>query len=144
MTLTRFLYLLDLHGPDLEHWPPAALQVARAALDSSDDAHAALAEARRLDALLRAAAPIVDERTVARVLGRAARAAERPRSPLVQALWRWGLMPLWPRVSFLAAALALGLLVGSQLPGLRVGGAEHPGLLASLIDGLDPFAAWPW
>jgi len=142
MTLTRFLHLLDLHGPDLRRWPPAALQVARPLLEASPDARAALDRARRLDALMRAAAPAVDERAVARVLRQIARAAERPRSPLVQALWRWGLTPLWPRISFLAAALLLGLIVGAQLPGGRP--AETPSALAVLMASLDPLAAWPW
>jgi hypothetical protein len=119
MTVTEFLFLLDLHGPALERWPAAAQAPARRLVAVSADAVAALAEAGRLDVLLRADSDTDDDAAVERVLAQVRAGSLRPRSQLRVALRSWGLAPLWPRLGFLAAALLLGLVVGARVHDLR-------------------------
>jgi hypothetical protein len=119
MTLTEFLFLLDLHGPDLARWPRAAAAPAQHLVAASADAAHAFAEAHRLDALLRADVVPADAADVERVLEGVRRRARRAGSQLRVALRSWGLVPLWPRVGLLAAALVLGLIVGAHVADLR-------------------------
>lgn len=52
MTLEEFQDLLDMHGTDLAHWPPAAARSARQLLDTDPRARARLAAAQRLASAL--------------------------------------------------------------------------------------------
>jgi hypothetical protein len=112
MKLAEFLRLLDLLGPDLKRWPPAKEAQAETLLASSDEATAAIFDAIRLDWILQSCRATVDEAVVDRIIGRLSAYIERPDGRFLAALRTWGLVPLWPRVSFLAAALAIGILAG--------------------------------
>jgi hypothetical protein len=53
-----------------------------------------------------------------------------PRAQFQVALRRWGLAPLWPRLGFLAAALALGIVIGSHVDDVS---ARHGERLTQLV-----------
>lgn len=121
MTPDAFEDLLDRFGPDPTDWPTSARAPAERLLAASAAARDALATAQRLDALIRARPITVSDAAVGRVLARLPSITARGRSPLRVALGAWGLMPLTPRIGFLAATLALGVIAGAWF-----GGAPEP------------------
>lgn len=121
MTPQAFQDLLDRHGPDTAEWPGAERPAAERLLAESEPARHMLATARRLEALIRARPAAVSDAAVARIMARVPGITARGRSPLRTALGAWGLMPLTPRLGFLAATLALGVIAGAWF-----GGAPEP------------------
>ena len=103
MTPERFSSLLDAFGGDLDRWPAAEREDARAYLRAHPPAHAALADAARLDALLAAwVVPGPGAALAARVASVAAQ-----RTPAIRRLHLW-----WSGLGA-AAALATGLAAGA-------------------------------
>jgi len=105
----RFRDLAEAWGGDLDRWPAAERDQARAFLAVSPDAAQALAEARGLDAALDAwrppeASAALRERIIASA------PAPRRRSP-----WVWA--SPWLRGAGLAAACAAGVMAGAALSG---------------------------
>lgn len=116
MTPEQLERLLDMRGSDLTRWTPDARAAAERLVAASPRAAQILCNARRLDAALEVARPQFDDATVARVLRGVFAARSRPRVEFRVALRTWGLAPLWPRVGFLAVALALGVVIGGHIP----------------------------
>jgi anti-sigma factor RsiW len=110
MTLERFKELLDVFGADLGRWPGAERAAASALIAQVPEAQVALAEARRLDALLDLYEPPADRAAEARL--RAALAAVPARTP------RHAARLLWPQAAALAATLLLGVATGIVASGL--------------------------
>lgn len=114
MTLKEFRHYADLHGGDLDRWPPPLCFEAMVLLDRSDEARAILAEAAALDALLDHASVTVGQDRVARV---AAAVAARLDATARDALSRWALsappVTLWPAASLLAVMAVAGFLITS-------------------------------
>jgi hypothetical protein len=133
MTLAGFLARLDLLGPDLRRWPPAQAAQAEDLLAMSPEATQAIFEAIRLDYVLQAQRVSVDEAAVRRIVRQLAGLTEQPAGRWRATLRMWGLVPLWPRVGLLAAALALGVVVGSQLPDIRLPDMQRLGRVAWLM-----------
>jgi hypothetical protein len=135
--LARFLFLIDRYGPDRDAWPVRDRARAERLLTDSIVAGHAMGESERLDELLRTLTIDVEDDAVARVMACVPDIVRRGRSRLEVTLESWGLLPLWPRLGFLAAALALGLIVGftqaARVDLRSPGGALVSGLL-SLAD----------
>jgi hypothetical protein len=135
--LARFLFLIDRYGPDRDAWPVRDRARAERLLTDSVIANQAMGESERLDELLRTLTIDVEDDALARVMACVPDIVRRRRNRLEVTLEAWGLLPLWPRLGFLAAALVLGLIVGftqSARVDLRSpGGALMSGLL-SLAD----------
>jgi len=112
MRLARFLFLIDRYGPDRDAWPVRDRARAERLLAESGVACEAMSESERLDQVLGTLTIDVDDDAVARIMAGVPHIVERRRSRLEITLESWGLLPLWPRLGFLAAALALGLIVG--------------------------------
>ena len=107
LDLTRFLELLDVHGPELARWPEPLQGAARELLAASPSAREARQHALELAALLDAAEEILPS---AALLSRiAALPARQPRG--WAAWWPFG-NPVAPLMGW-AAAAAFGLVVGS-------------------------------
>jgi hypothetical protein len=138
MTLAQFLKLLDRHGPDPVAWPAHQREAALTLSTASPDAAAALGTAQRLDRILREGAIAVDDASVGRVMARVPAMTRQTRSSLKVALWNWGLMPLWPRVGFLAATLALGIFAGAKFDDAPIARPAAETRLSALIYGGDP------
>lgn len=123
MTRDTFEELLLRHGSDLSRWPEAERHAAEALLAGDRQARHALAEAARLDALVRlAVSPVPDEALAARIAGvaRAERAAFALTTGRIGAL--------------LAASLGLGGLgyaAASMLTGLIAPGGLATGFVGA-------------
>jgi len=135
MTLAGFLRELDLRGPDLRRWPPAEATRAERLLAESAAATRAIFEAIRLDLILQAQRVTVDDAAVGRVVDRLGCLPETAARRLWRALRLWGLVPLWPRVGLLAAALALGVIVGCRLQDIRLADMQPLGRITGLMPG---------
>jgi hypothetical protein len=142
MELAEFLDLLDLFGPDLQRWPADMVARAESLWTASEEAKQAVFEAIRLDWILQSCHGSVDENSVGRIIGRISEFSGKPAGRFWSALRSWGLVPLWPRVSFLAAALAVGVLVGVHFQQLRAANAPLLGRAAWLI--FDNYPLLPW
>jgi hypothetical protein len=142
MKLAEFLYLLDLFGPDLRRWPPAKAALAERLLTNSAEATQALFEAIRLDWILQSYAIRIDEAAVRRVIGRLSGFSEAPVGRLWRDLRSWGLVPLWPRASFLAAALAAGVILGVYFQQGHGASAPFPGRFTWSMFDNDPLSSW--
>jgi ferric-dicitrate binding protein FerR (iron transport regulator) len=125
MTLERFKELLDAFGADLGRWPDAEQAAARALIARMPEAQAALAEARRLDALLDLYDPPADRAAEARLRAALdavpARAAVRPARRL------------WPQAAALAATLLLGVATGIVASNLMLDPANGEGDAVRLV-----------
>jgi hypothetical protein len=128
MMLWRFRRLIEAHGADPDRWPPPDRAGAEALLARSAAARAALAAARRLDALLAAdVKPAAGEALAARIVARAAASAqERPvGAGRARQAAGWTLPRLWPQAVGLIAAALLGFAVGwANLLPPGLGGGE--------------------
>jgi hypothetical protein len=142
MEHAEFLHLLDLLGPDLQRWPAEHAARAESLWTTSEEARQAAFQAIRLDWILQSCRGDVDEDAVRRIIGRFSEFSEKPAGRFWGALRTWGLVPLWPRVSFLAAALAVGVLVGVHFQQLRAANASLLGQVAWLI--FDSYPLLPW
>jgi len=118
MDATRLKRLIEAHGADPQRWPPDERAAALALLESSPEAQALVAEARRLDALL-AAVPVGDTAPAATVALRRRIVALPTRRDGGQSVggghWMlgpWSFSRLWPSAAGLAAAGLIGLVVG--------------------------------
>ena len=129
MRLTRFLRLIDIHGPDLARWPAPERTAALRRAESDPAAQRALDQARRLSALLaRAPAPAAGNagQRVTAALARLPAQQSPYWWPAPIAVW--DLLPRWPRAVALAAMAALGILVGLT----DLGGTPAPASSADL------------
>ena len=106
MTPNQFQADLDRLGPDLDRWPHAA--PARALLATSAEAAARLAEARHLEAALRAAPPDVSA-LKARILAAALASGQAVRANVVPFPMR---RVVAPAALALAASLIFGVFAG--------------------------------
>ena len=111
---------LDRYGADLEKWPPKARARAESWLAGSSQARELLAEARRLDDVLRADRPgasakrhALRQRILSAVSERAGSTSQgRGGGALVEAARRW-IHAHWLRPALAASAsLALGFVIG--------------------------------
>jgi hypothetical protein len=112
--LDDFELLLDRHGPAPEAWPPAGRELARDLLARDPRARALLAEAERLDALLRGAVlPPAGPLPAPLAARLASIPAAEPRGRRLGAWWP----PPSPRLAWGAgaAALAASAVVGLLL-----------------------------
>jgi hypothetical protein len=140
MTRQQFEHLLDAYGADLQRWPDAQRQAARALIARDDAARAAHDEAARLDALLDTFAPPAPHDAADRVA--AALRALPPQGAAVDlgpvAGWAAALAELWwelravPRIPSIVAVLLCGLVVGFASLGLTHLGGGHAGLSVDL------------
>jgi hypothetical protein len=105
MTPERFAALAEAYGGDLDRWPADAQAAARLRLASDPGAHAVLAEAAGLDALL--SADVVAPPS-AELQRRILTAAAQPRPPT-------GLLGRWMSVLGAAGAMAAGAAMGAVL-----------------------------
>jgi len=112
MTFEQFKYFLDAYGANLARWPIEQRIAAQAFIVSSSAAAAALAEARRLDAVLDLAAMPRDElgerRLVARLAAQIGRPAQRVAGDFIDRLFS----PVWSRAAVVAAMALLGIVTG--------------------------------
>lgn len=111
MRIARFIHLAEAHGGDLERWPAAEREAARALLGWSDEARRALEEAQALDVWLDRAAPAVDAERVERLAARIEAALDH-RTP-VRVPPAWSLPRLLPAATFLAVMGLMGVVIGS-------------------------------
>lgn len=121
MSPEEFADLLDRWGADLETWPLAERDAAGRLIEGSDRAHAMLAEAEALTAVLREMPPVLASPELkARVLSDAAGGpAAAANGDLLKALWPFG--PIWRPALGLAAAACLGIALGiTSLSGTAV------------------------
>jgi anti-sigma factor RsiW len=125
MTFERFKELLDAFGADLGRWPEAERASARALIARAPEAEAALAEARRLDALLDLYDPPADRAAEARL--HALLDAVSARVPVHAA------RVIWPRAAALAAMLLLGVATGIVASGLMPDAANGEGDVVRLV-----------
>jgi hypothetical protein len=116
MTLARFQHLLDVHGADPARWPQPESAAAERLLAADDDATAALAQARALDAFIARGGEVhTDASGVLRSL-----TAQRLPPQRRRFLWRqwpselltFDFAPAWPRLAALAGVAALGFVIG--------------------------------
>ena len=126
--LARLEQILDACGADPDGWPVAERDDALALLASSAEARALGERAARLERLLDRAPTLEPSPELrARVLAAAGRAAPpwRARSDAwALALWPFG--PVWRPAAGLAAAVLLGVAVGTVAPPpVWVGGADQ-------------------
>jgi hypothetical protein len=136
MTRQQFEHLLDTYGADLQRWPEAHRQAARALVAQDDAARAALDAAARLDALLDHFAPPAPSDAAARVA--AALSALPPQG--APPGWWAALAELWwelravPRIPSIVAVLLCGLVVGFASLGLTHLGGSRVDLSALLFE----------
>ena len=108
MNIDRFKVLLDGYGADPARWPAAERAAAEAFARTSPEAASLIAAARALDRALECmptAAPALDPVAVAAAASAAPqRRARQPR--------RSGFGFAWPNFAGLAAAMAVGFVVG--------------------------------
>lgn len=114
MTIDRFRRLAVLHGARIERWPVGERGAAFALAERSEQARAALDEARALDLCLAAATPDVPDAQVERVLAAIERGVEET---VAASVWTGvaGVPPrrLWPATAgFLVAMGVCGFLLG--------------------------------
>ena len=117
MTRDELQALLDRHGGDPAHWPPAERAHAERLMAADADARADVAAAREFDAALArfAQASTSDDELATRILGR----LNGPLPQQRRALWRWPaalldweFAPAWPRVAALAGCAVIGFAIG--------------------------------
>ncbi len=101
MDLQRFRWLLDAYGADLERWPEAERDAARALLIRSPEAAEARRETAELDRLMWQPGPAPSTASIERVVARVAAAAGGVRRTA-----------LWPQVALLAGMAVLGFAAG--------------------------------
>lgn len=115
MTLDEFRSLAECWGGDIRRWPQLQRDEAET-LAQTPEGEAILAEARQLDAILAASAPLISERRTAdaihAVVTRLAAETARPRP--AAAFFR---LPRWlvPSAGFACAAM-LGIGIGFAYP----------------------------
>lgn len=140
LTPQRFAALLDAWGADPARWPETERDAALALLAQSEAARRQRAQAAHLDALLAGLdAPAPSGELRLRILRVAPVAGERRGSP-----WRrlWDELGGWRlAMPALAAALALGIGAGTQLPALA-GGDDLEAELLALARLDDPYTEY--
>jgi hypothetical protein len=110
MNIDRFKVLLDGYGADPTRWPAAERAAAEAFARTSPEAASLMAAARALDgalACLPPAAPVLDPVAVAAAASAAPQ--HRARQPRRSG---FGFGFAWPNFAGLAAAMAVGFVVG--------------------------------
>jgi len=148
MNRQQFEHLLEAYGADLQRWPAAHRQAARALIAQDDTARAAQESAARLDALLDRFAPPAPSDAAARIA--ASLAALPPQGVRVApeleswlgpvAGWAATVADLWwelravPRIPSIVAVLLCGLVVGFASLGLTHLGGGHVDLSALLFE----------
>lgn len=133
MNIERLRALLDAYGGSIERWPQNERAAAQAFIESSEDARRLLRNATALDRVLDAAETLPTTRGLEeRIL---ATFPEHPRKR-----WPLALTENWIPGAALAGSLALGLLVGTALPGLAglSEASADPALVALGGLGADP------
>jgi len=123
MTPQDFEDLLDRHGVDLARWPEDVRTDAQALAERSDQARAALRDAKALSSVLeQAPAGEVHSALAARILATAPgvdRNAEQTNQNVAQGGWLNSLISaLWPEFGWVRPA---GLMLASLVAGLYVG-----------------------
>lgn len=109
MKRARLIDILDAYGADPARWPDVEREAAQALLARSAEAARAVAEARRLDALLDRAPPITLDLDATALAAAASAAPQRRRRGNRSAGWSgFG----WPRFAGLAACALAGFIVG--------------------------------
>jgi len=121
MTFERFKELLDAFGADFKRWPETERAAASALIAREPAARAALAEARRLDALLDLYAPPANRAAETR-LRTALDAVPAGATVTVRAA-----RLSWPRAAALAATLLLGVATGMVASNLAPDAANGEG-----------------
>ncbi|MBW2525156.1 MAG: hypothetical protein JRI23_13315 [Deltaproteobacteria bacterium] len=116
--IERFQEILDAYGADSSAWPDDERQAAEAFAEEDAAGRAALAEAVALDELLGAAPSIQPSAALRR---RVLEAAPEPRRSWLEVLDRWTVSlwpftPRWQPAAALAAAAALGVVIGASSP----------------------------
>lgn len=123
MKLVRFLTLLDAYGGDLSVWPAPDRAASARLIESDPQAREALAQARKLDRLIRDG--LKDERdrehVVEVLFSRPLPAQRRSVGGWFDALADWTVMDAcfrlsWPRMAALICAGALGISIGLLTP----------------------------
>jgi hypothetical protein len=121
MNETRLKRLIEAYGAEPERWPAGDRAAALALLDTSAEARAMMAEARRLDQLLKAV-PVgstAPDATAALRRKIAALPDAPPRAARANGvtIGPWSAARLWASAAGLAAAGLIGFVVGmTQLP----------------------------
>jgi hypothetical protein len=141
MMIWRFRRLIAAYGADPARWPPGQRARAEALLARSTTARALLAEARALDSLLMAdAKPPADEQLAAAIIARTIdMPQERAPMPARAIALDWSLSRLWPQAVGLAAAAALGFVIGwTDLLPRNVGGGDTIDIADILDDDSGP------
>ncbi|WP_448192414.1 hypothetical protein [Azospirillum sp. sgz301742] len=112
MNIERFRHLAEAYGAEIERWPAADQDAARALSERSGEARRVLAQGRILDAWLDLAAPEVGDAQVDRVFD----AIQDRLDPPAAAAWIAGTggapRSLWPTAGFLALMGLFGFVLG--------------------------------
>ncbi len=124
MNIKTFASLLDTYGPDPANWPERKRADGLALAASDAEARAALADARRLDALLNEAASFEADSALETAILRSAPSGKSATGPVRTVRWGGWAIPSGAAM----ASLVFGLTIGSALSG---GYAEREGTLAS-------------
>lgn len=117
MRMSRFERLLDAHGADLSRWPDADRAAGERLLAESAEARALVADAERLDRMLRdglaAGAASARLRQAVRDIP-----LENPHKPAPVRGWSWSVGLAWGSgFAAVAASAVLGFVVGmAELP----------------------------
>lgn len=127
MTPERFADLADAHGANLDRWPAADRESARALIERNDpQALSALKEAAWLDQRLDRHRPPVPDAGLERHVLASAVSARRP-----SAWRRYG--DWWSRLGFVGVGLA-GVATGMLVASLSLPLSGAPDLLPSVLD----------
>jgi hypothetical protein len=133
MDIDLFSRLLETYGAALDRWPQDRRDAAARLLLSSAEARRKHAAAMRLDELLRLEHVDVDPARIGAIITAAVRRIHSRQRPTMS--WRWLLAP--PVEAVFAGMLALGCIVGAEVPRLSAGPAGHPAepALGAFFDG---------
>jgi hypothetical protein len=125
MTPAQLQRLLDTHGPEPGHWPPAQRAAAEHLIATDTEARRMHGAARALDRMLRGALQAPDADAGPLLAALTARPLPPQQHGLLARWWpvalaRADFTPAWPRVAMLASVAALGFAIGLTNLGDRI------------------------
>lgn len=138
MKLDRFRTLVDAYGADPARWPARERLAAEALLAGNEQARAALNEAATLDRVLARTVPAGASAGLRDMIRRSTQSVpqQKPFSlGEIVASWLPG-RTLWPNLAGLAAALVLGVALGTADIGVSSASAQTVDDLGALMEPL--------